>query len=108
MCATFVWSASPGARLSVPGRRAVARHGKVIPGRPRYDVVFGQDGTLETNDADEVLAVRTAMRSARGQIQELSHVAAPIGMVEVTDAALAAAIERLIRAIRRDEELDQL
>jgi len=108
MCALFVWSASPGARISVPGRRAVARNGRVMPGRPRYDVVFGQDGALETSDVDEVLAVRLAMPFAHGAIQEISGTTAPVGVVEVSEATLAAAIERLIKAIRRDEELDQL
>lgn len=107
MCAVFVWTGSPDGRISVPGRRATARNGRVIPGRPRYDVRF-VDGTLDTNNPDEVAAVRRAMRTARGEIREVKSDGPVTGTVEATPQTLAAAIERIIKAIRRDEELDQL
>lgn len=107
MCATFVWPACPTGRISVPGRRAVARRGSVVAGRPRYDVRFA-DGVLETDDPAEIAAVRTALRSARGQIVELRADAPPAAATEASPQALSAALGRLMAEIARNEELDAL
>lgn len=107
MCAVFLWPACPDGRIAVPGRRAAACGGKVVPGRARCDVRFAH-GILDTENEDEVRAVRHAMATARGEIRELSVDGPVVGTVEALPQALAVAIERLVKAIRRDEELDQL
>jgi len=107
MCAVFTWPACPDGRISVPGRRAAGRGGRVVPGRPRYDVQF-VGSMLDTENVDEVAAVRRVLATARGEIKELSVDGPVVGTVEATPQALAVAIERLTRAIARDEELDQL
>jgi len=107
MCAHFLWPACPDGTVSVPPVRASAVNGRVVPGVPRYDIRF-IDGQLSTAAEAEVRAVRQAMKTARGEIREIAAAAPVKEPEEALPQVLEAALQRTLRAIWRDEELDLL